>query len=307
MKTERVSLISSDGTRQAINKQWLFALEQGDGVYQNHLREKIWGAMTKLFCGMVLDGGFLKKRIDLPLPEDELQALMLEVLHREKQRQRLGGDYLFKAFLAKFEYLVMPILEVQNGTITGLELGTGHAEAARKVVEFGRGNGHEYRVTAIDLQSAFVKLSRKRLEQYPEVEVLEADAGWLPFPDGHFDVVFATCFLHHFFNSDRKFADLGQVVSILNEAHRVTRKGGAIVIMDIARSLINPFVFWAGTLGYPFGPKHNALSVAVKTIPPEDMDWAIQQSLAAPYLHVQTVDAGIKAPVLLVSGVKTID
>jgi SAM-dependent methyltransferase len=69
-------------------------------------------------------------------------------------------------------------------------------------------------------------------EAPPVVRRVAADASRLPFPDGSFDVVTASLFLHHFDE-----AELGR---LLRELARVARR--AIVVSDLERSLV-PFVF----------------------------------------------------------------
>jgi ubiquinone/menaquinone biosynthesis C-methylase UbiE len=70
----------------------------------------------------------------------------------------------------------------------------------------------------------------------PALRGVVADVHALPFPDGRFDVVTASLFLHHFDGDD--------VARVLRELYRVTR--GALVVNDLRRSRV-PYVFGRAT------------------------------------------------------------
>lgn len=70
----------------------------------------------------------------------------------------------------------------------------------------------------------------------PVLRGVVADAHALPFPDGRFDVVTASLFLHHFDGAD--------VARVLRELYRVTRR--ALVVNDLRRARV-PYVFGRAT------------------------------------------------------------
>jgi SAM-dependent methyltransferase len=72
----------------------------------------------------------------------------------------------------------------------------------------------------------------------PSVHPVVADVRRLPFPDGSFDVVTASLFLHHF--------DVEELPDLLSGLHRLARR--ALVVNDLHRAWI-PYLF--GRLAFP--------------------------------------------------------
>jgi SAM-dependent methyltransferase len=72
----------------------------------------------------------------------------------------------------------------------------------------------------------------------PALRGVVADVHALPFPDGRFDVVTASLFLHHFDGPD--------VARVLRELYRVTRR--ALVVNDLRRARV-PYAF--GRVTFP--------------------------------------------------------
>lgn len=75
-----------------------------------------------------------------------------------------------------------------------------------------------------------VEPSEKRLEsmkrEFPAIKGQVAGAESLPFPDSYFDKAYATMSFHHFADLDRA----------LNEAARVLKQGGSLVILEVEPS-----------------------------------------------------------------------
>jgi SAM-dependent methyltransferase len=76
------------------------------------------------------------------------------------------------------------------------------------------------RVTGIDISTRAVSAARKR---YPELEAIEADARYLPFPDAHFDAALSPSTLDH-------LRDRAEVATALADLHRVLRPRGRLII-----------------------------------------------------------------------------
>ena len=101
-----------------------------------------------------------------------------------------------------------------------LEIGCGSgamaAEALRKYPHV--------RLTATDFDESMVAVARRRLSASgPRVEVRQADATTLPFPDGSFDVVLSFIMLHHVLQWEQA----------LFEAARVLRPEGRLIGYDL--------------------------------------------------------------------------
>jgi ubiquinone/menaquinone biosynthesis C-methylase UbiE len=107
----------------------------------------------------------------------------------------------------------------------GVGAGTDHLQWARA---FARCHG-------VDLTDAAIEVTRARLAMYGfESDLRRADAESLPYPDGHFDVVYSWGVIHHTENPDR----------VIAEIYRVLRPGGCFIGMMYGRRSAVVFVLW---------------------------------------------------------------
>lgn len=121
-----------------------------------------------------------------------------------------------------------------------LEIGCG---AGTDSLQFARAGAELH---SIDLTSAAVELTRRRLEVYGlDGEIRIADAENLPFPENNFDLVYSWGVLHHTPDTQKALA----------EVHRVLKCGGRFVIMLYNRhSLVSLHLYLNHALraGRPF-------------------------------------------------------
>jgi len=105
-----------------------------------------------------------------------------------------------------------------------LELGSGSgANAAELLARYPT-----VRFTATDVDPAMLAPARQCLRSFGDrVDVREADATALPFPDASFDAVVTLIMLHHVIDWERALA----------ESVRVLRPGGLVVGYDLVRSV----------------------------------------------------------------------
>ena len=84
---------------------------------------------------------------------------------------------------------------------------------------------HVGSVAAVDVTPAMLREARAEAAaaQQRNLHLVQADAGRLPFPDGHFDLAMCRLALHH-------FADPAAAVA---EMARVTRRSGALAVVDL--------------------------------------------------------------------------
>jgi ubiquinone/menaquinone biosynthesis C-methylase UbiE len=102
------------------------------------------------------------------------------------------------------------------------------------VLEFGSGSGAmaaellrrfpDVRLTATDYDDSMVEAARDALNEFGDrVDVRQADASQLPFPDESFDAVVSFIMLHHVIGWEKAVA----------EAVRVLRPGGRLIGFDL--------------------------------------------------------------------------
>jgi ubiquinone/menaquinone biosynthesis C-methylase UbiE len=104
-----------------------------------------------------------------------------------------------------------------------LEIGSGSGAMAAELLE----RFPDIRLTATDYDDSMVESSRDRLRKFGErVDVRQADAAQLPFPDESFDAVVSFIMLHHVIDWEKAIA----------EAVRVLRPGGRLVGYDLLAS-----------------------------------------------------------------------
>ena len=109
----------------------------------------------------------------------------------------------------------LPGLLAPEWTIGDLGCGTGQAAAA--LAPFVR------RVIAVDRSGEMLQAARRRLRQYPNVEVRRGELESLPIADGELDAATLLLVLHH----------LSGPAEALREAARVLRPGARILICDM--------------------------------------------------------------------------
>jgi ubiquinone/menaquinone biosynthesis C-methylase UbiE len=104
-----------------------------------------------------------------------------------------------------------------------LELGSGSGAVAEELLA----RFPAIRLVATDVDPSMVEAASRRLERFGDrVEVDQADATRLRFPDGRFDAVVGFAMLHH----------TVQWEQALNEATRVLRPGGHLAGYDVVVS-----------------------------------------------------------------------
>jgi ubiquinone/menaquinone biosynthesis C-methylase UbiE len=119
---------------------------------------------------------------------------------------------------------------LQGENLSGdvLEIGSGSGAMAGELLE----RFPDVRLTATDYDDSMVEAARDRLREFGDrVEVQQADAAQLPFPDETFDVVVSFIMLHHVIDWEKAIA----------EAVRVLRPGGRLLGFDL---LDSPSMHW---------------------------------------------------------------
>jgi SAM-dependent methyltransferase len=115
----------------------------------------------------------------------------------------------------------------------GLDLGCGTGLHLATLIDLG------WSVTGVDVSKDQLRLARERVGD--EVELIQADASDLPFPDGTFDAVLSA-FTH---------TDVEDFEGLLREAARVLRKRGRLVYAGLHPCFIGPHSRFVAADGVP--------------------------------------------------------
>lgn len=97
------------------------------------------------------------------------------------------------------------------------DLGCGTGDVARRLAPVLD------RVIAIDREPSMLKACRKRLKDLENVEIIQGDLESLPLESNSLDAAVIMLVMHH----------MEDPVAIVREAHRVIRKGGVLLVVDM--------------------------------------------------------------------------
>lgn len=133
--------------------------------------------------------------------------------------------------------ILREVRKLMNGSTqmswTALDLGTGSADIPIGLVKWGQAKQIDFKVTAVDLHPTTIVFAQQWTNAYPNIKVEQGDALNLPYPDGQFDIVTNSLFLHHLTNEE--------AVRLLQEMARMCRLG--FIVSDLKRSRMT----WLGT------------------------------------------------------------
>ena len=148
----------------------------------------------------------------------------------------LGGTRAVLSALAPLIEETAAAKSTVTSPICILDIGTGSGDIPRAIsraASRGRFPGAQHRAVmlrATDINPKVVALARRQTARndYPGIDIEEADALCLPYPDGAFDIALCSQTLHHFRQEE--------CVRILREMARVTTTG--FIVNDLIRSRI---------------------------------------------------------------------
>jgi ubiquinone/menaquinone biosynthesis C-methylase UbiE len=132
--------------------------------------------------------------------------------------------------LPEYKYFVRKILRrgIRQGRV--LDIGTG---SGRLAIELAKAKGCDFEIVGLDVSPDMLARAMENTRQAGvdrKVRYILANAADLPFPSGSFDLVVSYASLHHWFDP----------VKVLNEAQRVMREKGGLIIRDNQRVYGNP-------------------------------------------------------------------
>ena len=118
------------------------------------------------------------------------------------------------------------LLETRRpGVVRVLDVGCGSGDIARALVARARAAGVRLRVVAVDADPLVVGHAAAACRDWPEIDVVRADARQPPFADKAFDYVIASMLLHYF--------DFGEAERLLDTWRRLA--AAAVIAADVER------------------------------------------------------------------------
>ncbi|HUP89278.1 MAG TPA: methyltransferase domain-containing protein [Longimicrobiales bacterium] len=155
--------------------------------------------------------------------------LLDEPLHdRHELEQSLDHVAAVNRWLGGVRSLMLHVEPLLEDGVRVLDVGTGSADLPRRIVQTARRRNLQIRVTATDLHPQMRELAAARCAEYPEIEIDDADALALKYPDSSFDIATLSLTLHHF--------DGNEQLRVLQELARVAK---VVVVNDLRRNRLN--------------------------------------------------------------------
>jgi ubiquinone/menaquinone biosynthesis C-methylase UbiE len=157
----------------------------------------------------------------IPLPEEPISGA-----DAVNQYDRGARCYM----LPEYKYFVRKILKKGIRSGRALDIGTG---SGRLAIELAKAKDCPFEIVALDISGDMLEKARENARRYgvaDKIEFVPGTAAALPFPDKSFDLVISYASLHHWLEPAKVF----------DEAARVTKDGGHIIIRDNRRVYQNP-------------------------------------------------------------------
>jgi ubiquinone/menaquinone biosynthesis C-methylase UbiE len=133
--------------------------------------------------------------------------------------------------MPEYKYFVRKILNkgIRGGKVLDVGTGTGLLS-----IELAKTKGSRFDITAVDISPNMIGKAKENARQAgleDKIKFIVSTAAALPIADNTFDLVMSYASLHHWF----------QPVAVFNEAARVVKNTGNVIIRDNQRIYQNPF------------------------------------------------------------------
>ncbi len=117
--------------------------------------------------------------------------------------------------------------------LTIVDLGCGGGDMLRKVADYGKNRGYNFKLIGIDANQHTIDYAKKKSKGYPEISYLHQDIFSQEFKASSYDIVLATLIIHHF-----KEDELLDLLSTLNKRAKL-----GIVVNDLHRHPMAYYLF----------------------------------------------------------------
>jgi 2-polyprenyl-3-methyl-5-hydroxy-6-metoxy-1,4-benzoquinol methylase len=119
----------------------------------------------------------------------------------------------------------------QGGPVQVLDLGAGGCTLALAIAQWASRQSVPLRLLAVDFQHAHLRWARPRLQAWPQVMLVQADASAPPLRERSVDFVISSLFLHHF--------TAAELIQLLPRWMSLARR--SLVMTDLVR---HPLPYW---------------------------------------------------------------
>lgn len=164
----------------------------------------------------------------IPRAENAPELLDEPVHDRHELEQSLDHVAAVNRWLGGVRALLLHLEPLLTDGARLLDVGTGSADLPRRIAQAARRQQLEVRITAADLHPQMREIAAARCAGYSEIEIDEADALALKYPDSSFDIATLSLTLHHF--------DGDEQLRVLRELARVAR---VVIVNDLRRNRLN--------------------------------------------------------------------
>jgi ubiquinone/menaquinone biosynthesis C-methylase UbiE len=149
-------------------------------------------------------------------------------------------EYAGTYMVPEYRYFVRKILRrgVRGGRVLDFGTGTG-----RLAIELAKARNCNFEIIGLDISPDMLRKADENAQKAgieKKVDFILATAERLPFPDQSFDLIISYASLHHWLHP----------VAVFNEAQRIIKPSGVIIIRDNRRVYGNPVweaLIWACT------------------------------------------------------------
>jgi len=163
-----------------------------------------------------------QEMMDLPGKSPKILAEDLRNLRRLNRYLRGSRGIVFA--------LSRMLRDERSARVSVLDVGTGSADIPVAILARAKRCHVAVKIIGIEADPVTARIAGRHTHRHPEIEILQGDAGALPFASGAFDFVIASQFLHHFGET--------KIVDLLKQWSKLARR--AIVVSDLVR---HPFAY----------------------------------------------------------------
>ena len=159
--------------------------------------------------------------------------------------------------------------QTKNTTITIIDLGCGNGDLLRIIADYGKKNGHTFKLIGIDANLHTINYAKSLSVNYPEIDYKQLDVLSPDFKELSCDIILCTLFLHHFSNNEienllTNSLNNAKLGIVINDLHR--HKMAYYLFKLVCLTIKNPMVKNDGLISILRGFKKHDLNYFAKKL-----------------------------------------